>query len=82
MKRILALATAAVAALAFSSSALASSLTCGHGATCQNGMPTGANTGGVGTLPFTGLDLATVAIVAGLLLAAGLTLHRMGRRRQ
>jgi hypothetical protein len=33
------------------------------------------------TLPFTGLDLAGVAGVAGLLLLSGLTLHRAGRRR-
>lgn len=81
MKRILALATVAgAAALVFSSSALANSLTCGHGVTCASGK-LGANTSGVGTLPFTGLDLAGIAIVAGLLLAAGLTLFRAGRKR-
>lgn len=83
MKRLLALATAAIAGLVFASSALANSLTCGHGVTCTAGVG-GGNTPMTGTgttLPFTGLDLAAVALVAALLLVSGLVLRRVGRRR-
>lgn len=77
MKRILVLAVVAAAALVFSSATYASSLTCAHGNNCSSGNgPTGH-----GTLPFTGLGLAAIAAVGGLLLVTGLTLHRASRRR-
>lgn len=82
MKRLLALATAAIVGLVYSSAALANSLTCGHGVTCAaGGAPGNTPTSSPGTLPFTGLDLATVVLVAGLLLVSGLALRRVGRRR-
>lgn len=95
MKRIVALLLAAGGALVVCSTAFADALTCGHSAAgCgpgQNGQftppGTGANLGsthtaGVGALPFTGLNLAVVAIAAVLLLASGLVLRRMTRRPQ
>jgi hypothetical protein len=90
VKRILAFLTSVVAMLVFTSTALANSLGCGHGSTCQpgqnaqGGLPgqTGVHTGGPGTLPFTGLNLALVAGVALLLLVSGVLLHRTTRRRQ
>lgn len=89
MKRIVFLATTAIVALVSSSSAFASSLTCGHGVTCAAGGPSGGNTqmgglggAGNGQLPFTGLDLAAFAVVAAVLIASGLALRRMGRRQQ
>jgi hypothetical protein len=90
VKRIIAFLTAVTAALIFVSTALADSLGCGHGSTClpgqtgQGGLPggTGLHTSGTGTLPFTGLNLATIAAVALLLLVCGILLHRTTRRRQ
>ena len=88
MKRILILAAVAAAALVFSSVAFANSLTCAHGSTCQSGnlggptAPTAAGPAGTGTLPFTGLGLAGIAGVGGVLLVSGLTLHRASRRRR
>jgi hypothetical protein len=76
------------------STAVADSLTSGHSATGQGpGQFTppsagthaalgGVHTSGTGTLPFTGLNLATVAAVALLLLVSGLVLHRLTQRRQ
>jgi len=79
VKRILVLAAVIGAALVLSSGAFAGGLTCAHGSTCQNSSGGGEpNTGG--TLPFTGLDLAGIAAVGGLLLAGGITLHRAARR--
>ena len=92
VKRILALFVAVGAALAICSTSLADALGSGHGAATQQGGnlgqfkppsgTAGAHTSGVGTLPFTGLNLALVAAVAVLLLASGLVLHRMTRRQQ
>jgi hypothetical protein len=91
-KRILALLTTVVAALVVCSTALANSLTCGHGGTCGPSDNAGGvfasqhigrsgSSGGGGTLPYTGLNLATVAVLAMLLIAAGLTLRwATGRR--
>src|SRR5207302_7408627 len=82
MKRILALLTTLVAALVVCSAALANSLTSGHGQTSgakgvfasqHIGRPGGGSAGG--TLPFTGFNLATVAVIAALLIASGLTLR-------
>ena len=69
-------------ALAFSSAAFASSLTCTHGATCNSGHLGGSTPRSGGTLPFTGVGLAGIAGVAGLLLVSGVTLQRVGRRRR
>lgn len=90
MKRILALLLTSATALVVTSAAFANSLTCGHGVTCNKGVftsqPLGGNLGahttsGGGTLPFSGLNLATVAVIAALLIASGLTLRwATGRR--
>ena len=91
VKRILAFVVTAIAALVACSAALASSSTCGHSAGCGPGGSgqftppgTGANalgtpTAGSGTLPFTGLNLATIAVIALLLVACGLVLRRVTR---
>jgi len=73
----------AVAALVFSSGALANSTTCAHGSTtCNAGNLGGPTSRSGGNLPFTGLDLAGVAGVAGLLLVSGMALQRVSRRRR
>jgi hypothetical protein len=91
VKRILAFLTSVAVMLVFTSTALADSLGCGHGSTCQQGqagnggLPAGTNgvhTGGTGTLPFSGLNLALIAGVAVLLLVSGVLLHRTTRRQQ
>lgn len=92
MKRIVAFLVAVAAALLACSAAFADALGCAHGSTCQKGQvgaftPPGTHTGGTagtggGTLPFTGLNLATVAAIALLLVASGFVLHRVTRRRQ
>ena len=92
MKRLVALLVAVVGSLSVCSAAFADALTSGHSATNGPGggqftPPTGAQAGtvhlsGGGTLPFTGLNLATVAVVAVLLLLGGLMLRRMTRRPQ
>jgi hypothetical protein len=81
VKKILVLAAVATAALVFSSGAFASSVKCAHGSQCGSGSfePPGTSTGG-GTLPFTGLDLAGIAVVGGVLLVSGLALQRASRR--
>ena len=81
MKRILFLAAVATAALVFSSGASASSVKCAHGTQCGSGNfePPGTSTGS-GTLPFTGVDLAGIAAVGGILLVSGLALQRASRR--
>lgn len=81
VKKILVLATVVATALALSSTAFASALTCAHGRTCQPDGLGGPHTSGPGTLPFTGLDLVWIAAVGGLLLVSGLALRRMGRHR-
>jgi hypothetical protein len=45
------------------------------------GTPTGGNGGQIGSLPFTGMDLAIVAGVALLLTGTGLALHRLSAPR-
>lgn len=82
MKRILVFAAVVTAALVFSSVGLASSLKCSHGAVCGSGTAGSPSSSGNGTLPFTGLDLAGIAGVGGLLLVSGLTLQRASRRRR
>lgn len=83
MKGLLLFLAVAVTALVFSSAALANSTTCAHGATnCSAGNLGGPTSPSGGTLPFTGLGLAGVAGVAGLLLVSGLTLQRASRRRR
>ena len=91
-KRIIALLLTVAGALVTCSAAFANALTNGHGSNKQPGSlgqftpPTtghaGGVSGGTGTLPFTGLNLAIVAAIAVLLLATGLVLHRMTRRQQ
>jgi hypothetical protein len=82
VKRILVLAALVAAALALSSAAFASGLTCAHGSTsCQSGNLGGPHTSGHGTLPFTGLGLAGIATAGGLLLVGGFALQRASRRR-
>lgn len=80
VKRIVVLAVVIAIALVLSSAAFASSITCVHSSTCSSGN-LGGGTSNSGTLPFTGVDLAGVAGLAGLLLMSGLTLYRLGRRR-
>jgi hypothetical protein len=82
MKKILVLAAAVAAVLVFSSVASANSVKCAHGSQCGAGSfepPAGT---GNGTLPFTGIDLAGIAAVGGVLLVSGLTLQRASRRRR
>jgi hypothetical protein len=83
VKRILVLAAIVIVALAFSSVAFANSVKCAHGSQCGSGtfQPPG-NTGSGGTLPFTGVDLAGIAAVGGVLLVSGLMLQRTSRRRR
>jgi hypothetical protein len=87
VKGLLVLTAALAIALVISSSALANSANCGHSATScsagQQGGPAGNSTSkGQGTLPFTGFDLAGISGIGLVLLASGLTLQRVGRRRQ
>ncbi len=82
MKRILVLAAVATVALVFSSVAFANSLKCAHGSKCGSGSFEPPGSTGSGTLPFTGLDLAGIAAVGGVLLVSGLTLQRASRRRR
>jgi hypothetical protein len=82
VKRILVLAAVATTALVFSSVAFANSVTCAHGSGCGPGTAGGPTSKGNGTLPFTGLDLAGIAGVGGLLVVTGLTLQRASRRRR
>jgi hypothetical protein len=82
VKKILVLTAVMIAALVFSSVAFADSVKCAHGSVCGQGtFEPPANTGS-GTLPFTGLSLAGIAVVGGLLLVTGLTLQRASRRRR
>ena len=74
MKKILVLAAVATAALVFSSVAFANSVKCAHGPSAGRAAWNPRDSTGSGTLPFTGLDLAGVAAVGGLLLVTGLTL--------
>jgi hypothetical protein len=85
MKRLVVVLAVCVCALAFSSAALANSLTCAHGSgPCgqgTGGKGTGpGQTNGAGTLPFTGLNLAGIGAVAGLLLISGVALLQTSRR--
>ena len=87
MKGILVFAAVIVTALVLSSTAFADSLSCAHGSDCHSGNLGGGTPSGTGpsstggTLPFTGLDLAGVAGLGGVLLVSGVTLRRLGRRR-
>lgn len=87
MKGLLVLIAALAVALVISSGASANSVSCGHSSTpCstgQQGGPSGTSTPNVhGTLPFTGVDLAGISGIGVVLLASGLALQRVGRRRQ
>lgn len=82
MKKILVLAAVATAALVFSSVAFASSVKCAHGSQCAPGTFEPPGNTGSGTLPFTGLGLAGIAVAGGVLLVTGLTLQRANRRRR
>ena len=82
MKKILVLAAVVTAALVFSSVASANSVKCAHGSQCGAGNFEPPSSTGSGTLPFTGLDLAGIAAVGGVLLVSGLTLQRASRRRR
>lgn len=89
VKGFIVLVAVVAAFLVASSTAFADSLTCAHGQHCSSGSPGGSASGGApirsgggGTLPFTGLDLAGIAGVAGLLLVSGVTLQRVSRRRR
>jgi hypothetical protein len=82
VKRILVLAAVVSAALVLSSVASANSLKCAHGSVCGSGSFVPPSSTGSGTLPFTGLDLAGIAVVGCLLLVTGLTLQRASRRRR
>lgn len=84
VKRIFVLAAVLATALVLSSAASASALKCAHGSTCNPGNLGGGspNASSSGTLPFTGLGLAGIAGVGGLLLVSGLTLQRASRRRR
>jgi hypothetical protein len=81
VKKILVLAAVVNVALVFSSVAFADSLKCAHGSVCGSAFEPPGTTG-AGTLPFTGLDLAGIAAVGGLLLVSGLALQRASRRRR
>jgi|GEM_PF-5030156 len=82
VKRILVLVAVVAAAFVLSSSAFANSVTCAHGSTtCSTGNLGEPHGKSQGTLPFTGLDLAGIAGVGGLLLVGGLVLQRASRRR-
>jgi hypothetical protein len=79
----MALVITAASALVISSTAFAAnSLNCGHG-DCDGGQFVSQRTGGHpgGTLPYSGLNLAMVALIAMLLIASGFALHRASGRR-
>ncbi len=87
MKGLIVFVAVAATVLVFSSAAYANSSTCAHGANCSSGNLGGPTSSGTpsssgGTLPFTGINLAAIAGVAGLLLVSGMTLQRVGRRRR
>jgi hypothetical protein len=82
VKRILVLVAVLATALVLSSAASANGLECAHGSSCSPATLGGGPTNGSGTLPFTGLDLAGIAGIGGLLLVSGLTLRRASRRRR
>jgi hypothetical protein len=82
VKRILVLAVVTAVSLTFSAAAFANSLGCAHGNNCQSGKLGSPHTSGTGTLPFTGLNLAVIAGVGGVLLVSGLTLQRASHRRR
>jgi hypothetical protein len=82
VKKILVLVAVATAALVFSSVAFADSVKCAHGSQCGSGTFQPPGNTSSGTLPFTGLDLAGIAAVGGVLLVTGLTLQRASRRRR
>jgi hypothetical protein len=77
MKRIAMLAVA-IALMASSSAFAAGSSTCQAYNPQQSCTP--VNTGSSGTLPFTGLDVALLAVGGGTLLGAGLVVRRISRR--
>jgi hypothetical protein len=82
MNRVMVFAGAIfVAALSFSAAALAATpadeVYGGEGGNVQQDVV--GDVAGAGTLPFTGLDLMLMAVAAGLLLGAGMTIRRLAR---
>lgn len=51
----------------------------GDGGGLQGEVEGGASGGAAGVLPFTGMDLALMAVAAGLLIATGLVIRRVSR---
>ena len=79
MKRLLVVLGVALASLASASVALAQEPTeSGYGGV-GGGVQGGVEAGGAGALPFTGLDLLLLIGAGAMLIAAGLTLRRLGR---
>jgi hypothetical protein len=82
MKRIVIL-VATIALMMVPSSALAQSSTCQayNPQTCESSSETSATTTtDAGTLPFTGLDVALLAVGGCTLLGAGFVVRRLSRR--
>jgi cell division protein FtsW (lipid II flippase) len=81
MKRIVILVVA-IGLLMVPSAALAQSSTCQayNPQTCESSSETTTTTTESGTLPFTGLDVALLAVGGGALLGAGFVVRRLSRR--
>jgi len=81
MKRIATLA-AGIALMAPGTALAESSSTCEayNPQTCNSITPQSTTTTSDGTLPFTGLDVALLAVGGGTLLGAGVVVRRLSRR--
>jgi hypothetical protein len=83
VKRILIVVAVGAAALAFATSAFGgTAIVTGHNASPPTTASLGTTGSGTpaGTLPFTGVDLAGIVIVAALLVGGGLILRRTANR--
>jgi hypothetical protein len=81
VKRTLVTIAVVAAAFIFAASALGgSSIVTGHSATPSASSNLGVSGSHSGTLPYTGLDLAGIVVVAALLVGGGLILSRTNRR--